>query len=159
MLGDGSIEKPKTRNRKAPFSTAHGYKQKLYSYYIGKKLIRLNSRVGISRGHITCKTTGKIHDSYWVRCSSSSLWDYLYNLFYPNGEKIIPKAIYPFITKESLAFMYMDDGSIIGDSYKIATNCFTKDELQDFQYFLLKTFNLQTTIHKEHGLYIRKCSA
>ena len=33
--------------------------------------------------------------------------------------------------------MFMDDGSKIGDTFTIATNCFTEEELTKFRIFLL----------------------
>lgn len=54
--------------------------------------------------------------------------------------------------------MFMDDGSKIAQSYTIATNCFGKEEIKKFQKFLLDTFNIATSLHKQNRLYINKKS-
>ena len=82
-----------------------------------------------------------------------------YDSFYKNKVKCIPFNLFKYFTSVSLAFMYMDDGSKIGNTYQIATNCFTKEEITKFRIFLLEKFNLETSMFKSHVLYIKQCSA
>ena len=62
-------------------------------------------------------------------------------------------------TARSLAFMFMDDGSKTNNSYTIATQCFTKNNLEEFKKVLFTKFGIETTLHKHNQLYIRACSA
>lgn len=49
--------------------------------------------------------------------------------FYKNNKKVIPFELFNYFTEVSLAFMFMDDGTKTHNSYSIATNCFTTEEL------------------------------
>lgn len=51
--------------------------------------------------------------------------------------------------------MFMDDGSKANCGGQLATNCFSIEDLQKFQTFLLEKFNIETTIYKNHTLYIK----
>lgn len=159
LLGDGNIYKVNKRNKNACFTTSHSPSQRLYSIHIATVLIRLGARLH----YIHCKTpdsrNNKLYESYIVRLTPSNFFTELQKIFYKDGIKIIPDYIYNYFTVESLAYQYMDDGSKMCGTYKIATNCFSIPDLQKFQYFLLTKFNLKTTIHSDHGIYIRKESA
>ena len=57
----------------------------------------------------------------------------------------------------------MDDGSKLGNGAKIASNCFTKKELEKLCQILKKNFNITVTIHsggknKGYTLYISPSS-
>lgn len=157
LLGDGNIEKKESKS--ATFTTAHGPKQKEYSFYILKKLKSLKPKLYLSMGKTIDYRTNKTYTSYVVRVPSSPLYDKLYKIFYPNEKKTIPEECFNYFTEESLAFLYMDDGCKVDKSYSIATMCFSKEELQKFQYLLLTKFNIETTIQGGNKLYIRLKSA
>lgn len=159
ILGDGNIYKRKDSTKNANFSTTHSANQKLYSIHIATILMRLGARLYFSQSKTPDKRNNKCYKSYTIRLKPSKFFNNLYNIFYKDRIKTIPDYIYNYYTPESLAYQYMDDGSKICGTYKIATNCFTIPELQKFQYFLLTKFNLKTTLHKDHGIYIRKESA
>lgn len=57
MMGDGSME---CRNKNTRFSTAHGEKQKDYSYYIADKLYNLNPHTYVSVSKLDVRTGKKI---------------------------------------------------------------------------------------------------
>lgn len=152
LLGDGNIDYKKTKN--SCFTITHSPKQRDYLIHIAKRLIKYPVRIGVCTSSLDTRTN-KCYTSYWLRISSSRFFTYLYKIFYPNGIKIIPDYIYNYYNAESLAYHFMDDGCKTDKSYKIATNCFTIKELRKFQYFLLQKFNIETTIHKDNGLYIR----
>lgn len=81
--------------------------------------------------------------------------------FYPEGKKVIPvEFIKDKFTAKSLAYWYMDDGSkdITSNSYIINTQCFTKENLQEFISFLKEKFNLEFSIKKDNSLYLKHCS-
>ena len=53
----------------------------------------------------------------------------------------------------------MDDGFKQGDTYCIATNCFSEENISQFREFLLTKFNLETTMNNSHVIRIRNKSA
>lgn len=81
--------------------------------------------------------------------------------FYPNGKKVIPiDFIKDKFSAKSLAYWYMDDGSLDKNthSYIINTQGFEKSNLEDFITFLKDKFNLQFTIKKDNSLYLKHIS-
>ena len=79
------------------------------------------------------------------------------NLFYNlEGKKIIPiEYLKENFTSQSLAYLYMDDGCINQKSYNLNLQYFTKEELEDFIFFLKKKFNLEFILKKDKTLYLR----
>lgn len=151
MMGDGSMER---KNKNARMSIAHGEKQKEYSYYIANKLSNLNPHTYVSISKLD-ERTGKKYTSYWVDLPANPAFNELYEHFYVNRIKRIPIELFDNFTWQSLAYMFMDDGSKTTCGGQLATNCFTVEDLQKFQTFLLRKFNIETTICKSHALYIR----
>ncbi len=151
MMGDGSME---CRNKNARMSTAHGEKQKEYSYYIADKLSNLNPHTYVSVSKLD-ERTGKRYTSYWVDLPANPAFNEIYEHFYVKRRKRIPIELFDNFTWQSLAYMFMDDGSKTACGGSFATNCFTIDDLQKFQIFLLEKFNIETTICKNHTLYIK----
>lgn len=151
MMGDGCME---CRNKNARMSIAHGEKQKEYSYYIADKLSNLNPHTYMSVSKLD-ERTGKRYTSYWVDLPANPAFNEICDHFYVNRIKRIPIELFDNFTWQSLAYMFMDDGSKAHCGGQLATNCFTTEDLQKFQDFLLRKFNIETTICKRHTLYIK----
>ncbi len=151
MMGDGSME---CRNKNARMTTAHGEKQKEYSYYIADKLSNLNPHTYVSISKLD-ERTGKKYTSYWVDLPANPAFNEICDHFYANRIKRIPIELFDNFTWQSLAYMFMDDGSKASCGGQLATNCFSTEDLQKFRDFLLQKFNIETTICKNHTLYIK----
>lgn len=151
MMGDGSMEH---NYKNARMSIAHGEKQKEYSYYIADKLSNLNPHTYVSVSKLD-ERTGKRYTSYWVDLPANPAFNEICDHFYVNRIKRIPIELFDNFTWQSLAYMFMDDGSKAHCGGQFATNCFTTEDLQKFQDFLLRKFNIETTICKRHTLYIK----
>lgn len=151
MMGDGSME---CSFKNARLKLAHCEKQKLYTYFIAKKLENLNPKVFKSVSKIDART-GKQYKSYWCQFPSNPAFNEIYNHFYKEKKKRIPIELFDNFTWQSLAFLYMDDGSnILTGGATIATNCFLLEDIHKFQGFLKGKFNLDTTLHKDNVIYI-----
>lgn len=151
MMGDGSMEH---KYKNARMSIAHGEKQKEYSYYIANKLSNLNPHTYTSTSKLD-ERTGKKYTSYWVSLPANPAFNEICEHFYVNRIKRIPIELFSNFTWQSLAYMFMDDGSKASCGGQLATNCFTIEDLQKFQAFLLEKFNIETSICKNHTLYIK----
>ena len=151
MMGDGSMERMCKNTR---LSIAHCPSQREYCDYIANKLSNLKPTLYsyISKPH---PKTGKQYQSYWLTLATNPSLNTIHKHFYNNGKKRIPIELFDNFTWQSLAYLFMDDGSHGKSGGFIATNCFTMNELQDFQKFLLDKFTLKTTICKSHVLYIK----
>lgn len=65
-----------------------------------------------------------------------------------NYIKIIPKNIKEYLTPFALAIWFMDDGSRINNTVRIATNNFTYVEIQFLCDVLYEKFNIKATVNK-----------
>nr|YP_009568450.1 hypothetical protein [Drechslerella brochopaga]QBL02531.1 hypothetical protein [Drechslerella brochopaga] len=76
-----------------------------------------------------------------------SSFNWLYDLFYVDKIKIISPELINYLTPMSLAFLIMDDGTWLpySKSVKIATNNFSKEEVDLLRNILGTKFGLQTT--------------
>ena len=151
MMGDGSMEKT---HKNARMTTAHSPKQKEYTEYIMEKLSNLNPHMyhHIAKPH---PKTGKCYENYALNFPANPAFNEIYEHFYRDGKKRIPIELFDNFTWQSLAYMYMDDGSKASCGAQLATLCFTIEELRKFQDFLLQKFGIETTICKSKALYIK----
>lgn len=92
---------------------------------------------------------------------SSLVW--MYDAFYINRVKHLPiSLLYELLTPMALAIWFIDDGSLLGKGYKIATSCFQKKELEELCLLLYKKYSLECSLHKDgkyYSLYIKSTSA
>jgi len=105
-----------------------------------------------------------------VNTFTFSSFNYIHNMFYKLDPltnkyiKIIPIELYSFLTPLALAIWFMDDGSKLKKGgYRIATNCFTYNEIQYLCLILKNKYNLKCSIHsagnnKGFIIYIYKSS-
>lgn len=154
MMGDGSMEK---KGKNARLTIAHCPQQRQYRDYIAEKLGNLNPKTYycLSKPH---PKTGKCYESYWINFPANPAFNEICDHFYENRVKRIPLELFDNFTWQSLAYMYMDDGSKSSGGGILATNCFKEGELKQFQKFLLQKFGIETTLCKGNKLYIRKKS-
>jgi hypothetical protein len=62
--------------------------------------------------------------------------------------KIVPLNIEEYLTPLALAIWFMDDGSRLGRGARIATNCFTLEEVNFLCNVLYRKYNIIATPHK-----------
>lgn len=144
LLGDSSLN---TRNQySAYFSCQHSILQKTYIDYLYQKLPSLQLSINYRKNPDAIGICSK--------CSPTLLR--LYNKFYINKIKIIPKElIEKYFTAQSLAYLFMDDGSarkgtrrITKDNtrrirgFELSLCSFLHEDLEWFCDFLNKKFDL-----------------
>lgn len=109
------------------------------------------------------KKNNLVYYGYKFYTFSFSSFNWLYDAFYINQVKHLPiTLLYQILTPIALAIWFIDDGSILGKGYKIATNCFEKEELEQLCKLLYNKYNLQCSLHKDRqyfSLYIKSTSA
>ena len=154
LLGDSSI---RLENKNPRFTCAHSLKQEGLIDELIKQLPSMN----LKKYYVNPKEdkrTGKTYNSVWCSSNNNSALLKLYNVFYKEI-KIIPLEIINNLSARSLAWMFMDDGWKNNGTYGLATNCFSKGELEIFCKTMLTKFNLQFDIEKNHSLRLRKKDA
>ena len=99
MLGDGNVK------RDGQFRSTHGNEQRTYNGF-KNWLFRgtIEDWDGLGFGKIQRRSTS--------RCQINAQSKYVRKLLYPNGVKTVPAELLKHVDARSLAFWYMDDGSL-----------------------------------------------
>lgn len=156
LLGDGYINctsksKKKVNKDTAILIFAHSLKQKDYCFHKYEILKSLYNREPF---YNLQQRNDKINESYYAITKSSISLKKYRDVFYRGKEKIIPENIGDYFTKKSLAYLYMDDGSRKKNEYTICLNSFSEESLDNLQNLLL-SWNIETSVFKNHVLYIK----
>lgn len=117
------------------------------------------------------KNTSNTYYGYEFDVFTFSSLNWLYDLFYENGRKVIKPELINYLTPMSIAFFIMDDGGWVSGSksVRISTNNFTLEEVELLAHMLKTKFNLDCTIQKlskgkeyplkdKYSLYIKVAS-
>lgn len=134
LLGDAYLSRPKpSHNTKLVFDQSNSLHKEylLHLYDVFEPLTNMKPKITNRKAD---PRTGKIYNSIKFSTLSLPCLNYYYELFYPNGKKIIPNNIEELLTARSLAYLIMDDG---GKSYYgqtiIHTRSYTKLEVELLQ--------------------------
>lgn len=83
--------------------------------------------------------------SVWFSTLHCPVFNPYYELFYPNGVKVVPINIGELLTARGLAFWIMDDGCKAGSGLEFCTDSFLKEEVELLVEVLKTRFNLDCT--------------
>jgi len=111
--------------------------------YCSNQLPKLNIRI---------KKKGEVFYSYRKNSYTYSNFNWIHEMFYKSVDnkfiKIVPMNIEKYLTPLALAIWFMDDGSNLGKGARIATNCFTYEEVCFLCEVLKRKYNLTATPNK-----------
>jgi len=143
LLGDAYLRRPKSsHNTKLVFDQSNNLHKDylLHLYEVFEPLTVTSPKMTNRKPDIR---TGKVYNSIKFSTLSLPCLNNYYELFYPNGKKIIPDNIDKLLTARSLAYLIMDDG---GKSYYgqtiIHTRSYSKFEVELLQKAILINFGL-----------------
>lgn len=154
LYGDGSM--PKLINsRNASLNFAHSLKQEGYCKWKAEKLIRFKCRIKYKTEHD--KRTDKDYHCCYVNTGTATYLTSIYYKYYKeNRVKFIDKETLYKLDGLGVAVWFMDDGCKDSSSYKIATNCFSLEELEIIAQFFKEKFGINTSIQtSSHNIYIK----
>ena len=105
----------------------------------------------------------KEHYGYEFNTFTFRSFDWIYDMFYKKGKKIISPKIENYLTPLALAIWIMDDGSWANPGVRISTYNFNLQEVEFLIYLLKKLYNLDCTIqilknNTQSSIYIQKKS-
>ena len=112
---------------------------------------------------IRIKHKGKVFYHYRISSYTFSSFNWIHEMFYNLVEgkykKFIPLNIEEYLTPLALAIWFMDDGSSLDKGARIATNCFTLEEVNFLCKVLKNKYNIIATSNKcgknnSHIIYI-----
>lgn len=161
LLGDSWIGYVYKGCTAPKYHTTHSIKQEEYVKTIYNDLFPIMSKNIYYLKNRIAKFGTKIYkctDTISISSRNSKCLIPYREAFYPNGKKIIPVSfIKNKFTAKSIAYWYMDDGSLDkkSHSYIFNTQCFTKENLQEFTDFLSLKYNLEFSIKKDNSLYLK----
>lgn len=139
MLGDMNISKTE---KLARLSISQGGNHELYFDHLCDCFNGLLGKV--SKKQRFDKRTNKFYNKFVVRSLAHQKYLDLYNFFYPNGTKTITEEWIKRLTPRSIAYWFMDDGSLHGE---LATNCFSLKEVKMLQDMFLDKYNIKTRLY------------
>jgi len=118
--------------------------------------------------HKRIKKENKVFFHYRINTYTFNSFNWLHEMFYKWDQnkyiKIVPSNLSEYLNPMALAIWFMDDGYKAGDSVRIATNCFTLNEIEELCKILLSKYNIIATGLKTAGknkgyiIYIHKKS-
>jgi hypothetical protein len=154
FLGDLHAEKRSINTR---LKFGQGVIHKDYLYHLYEMFKQFSSATPNIINRLPHRITGKIYSEICFNTYSLPCFNEFHNLFYPNKSKVVPLNIGELLTPLSLAYWLADDGSFeqINRGVKIATNCFTLDEVKLLISVLSGKFNLNCTIQHDNGFVLR----
>ena len=98
---------------------------------------------------IRIKQKGKVFYQYRVSSYTFSSLNWIHEMFYKLVDnkyvKFVPLNIEEYLTPLALAIWFMDDGSSLGKGARIATNCFTLEEVNFLCKVLKSKYNIVAT--------------
>ena len=163
LLGDAWVGYIHKGCKYPRYQCSHCEKQYTYLKTIYEKLLPIMTPTILEYPEKEVIIKGKKcirHKSFSIYSRNCECLTPFYNAFYINNKKIIPiEFLKSKFTEESLAYWYMDDGSLdkSSNSYIFNTQSFLREELQSLIDFLQETFNLKFTIKKDKTLYLKHC--
>jgi hypothetical protein len=76
----------------------------------------------------------------------------LYDIFYVNGVKVIPKNIYEFLTPVAFAHLILGDGGFKSKGIYLCTDSYAIKDVVRLMNVLIIRYGLKCTLHKaRHG--------
>jgi len=101
---------------------------------------------------IRIRQEGKVYYQYRINSYTFSSFNWIHEMFYKLIDnkyiKIVPLNIGEYLTPLALAIWFMDDGSSLNRGARIATNCFTLEEVNLLCNVLKIKYNIIATPNK-----------
>nr|QWC53677.1 LAGLIDADG homing endonuclease [Rhizoctonia solani] len=151
LLGDLFIQKDKlhpNRNSRLRFSQSIAHKDYIYHLFELFKSYCGSGPTIINQ--LPDKRTGNVSTAIFFVTYSLPCFNFLHEMFYPEGKKIVPLNVQSLLTPTSLGYWICDDGSLCKTSGRltICTDSFTLDEVNLLANTLNEKWNLECYINK-----------
>ena len=161
LLGDGHLEKRTqglgTRIKFEQSSDNVEYLMWFHSYlsergYCNTNKPKLKKRI---------RKNGTVYYHYSINSFTFSSLNWVHDLWYIDGKKIVPKTIGNYLNPLALAIWIMDDGSKSGKGLKLNTNSFSFSDCIFLTEVLSHNFNIKSSVESagcadQYVIYIWK---
>ena len=105
--------------------------------YCSPKIPKIQTRIGFG---------GNLRYIIRFHTFTYSSLNWVYDLWYINGVKSVPKNIEKFLTPLALAIWIIDDGGRVGQGLKFSTNYFSYEDCLILSNVLFDKYNLRTSV-------------
>ena len=153
IIGDGCLFRSgKGEKCNYRLNVAHSLKQKQYMEFkynsikdmINSKLFIKKQFHNKAKKEYTCISFQSVACPYYTE---------LYNIWYKEGKKIIPKEISQ-LDELGLAIKFFDDGYKEHNGLAISMCDYDEESINNFMKILYKKFNISTNLHSNKNIYI-----
>ena len=148
LLGDLSLRKIGKYSRVAMEQKNKEYLFHLYEVF--KPFVRTPPKERIQKRLITSEK----QSTWYFSTISHPAFEKLYQLFYPQGKKLVPDDLDKYLTEQGLAYWFMDDGSKYHNSYKLATCSFTAKEHEILKTLLKNKYDILCDVRIQNKKYL-----
>lgn len=153
LLGDANLQ-TFSKGKTVRLRVLHSIKQKEYLQH--KYLLFQNiCRTKIS--FLEEKRENKLYQKCYFQTLTTSKFAFFFHMFYKDGQKCLPKLIHRYLEPITLAYWYMDDGSMKwknrSKAVRLCTDNFTFQEVQVLRDLLNEKYDLKATIFKQRSRF------
>lgn len=156
IIGDGCLFRS-SKGSKRRLSLAHSLAQKEYFMAKYNALESLVQSPWFYQSQ-SDKRTGKSYNCIKFQSRANLLYDELYAEWYRDGKKVIPQSIL-LRGGLCLAVKFFDDGYRVRNTFAFAMNGYGEESTNNFRQWLSCKFGIDTSVHKDNTVYIKKNSA
>ena len=165
LLGDSYANKRSVEGTRICYRQSSIHKEYLFGLYSFFFTNGYCSNLEPRKSSIKVKHKGieSIHYRYEFNTFTFRSFNWIHDMFYHKGKKVIKPQIENYITPLSLAILISDDGCWAKPGVRIATNCFSLTEVELLVKILKNKFNLDCTIQllkisSNYSIYIKSSS-
>ena len=146
LLGDAHAERRKIGNgtRVTFYQEGVHVSYLLWLHSLFSDLQYCNSNIPVIKTRLGSK--GIVRKIIRFRTWTFSSFNWIHDLWYINGVKVIPSNIGEFLSPLSLAIWIMDDGGKVNQSLKLSTNSYTYSECLFLVKVLYNNFKLKASV-------------
>lgn len=165
LLGDAYANRRSVEGTRICYRQSSIHKEYLlwlYSFFYDRGYC---SNLEPRRSSVKVKHKGieSIHYRYEFNTFTFRSFNWIHNLFYHKGKKVLKADIEYYITPLCLAVLISDDGGWAKPGVRISTNCFSLTEVELLVRILKNKFNLDCTIQhlkfsNNYSIYIKGSS-
>lgn len=99
---------------------------------------------------VKSRVKGKFYYGVTLKTRALACFNELFELFYKDKIKVVPKNIYDLLTPVALAHWIMGDGAIKNKGLTLCTDSFTTQDVVKLMNVLLIKYDIKSTIHMEN---------
>ena len=149
LLGDLYARKQK-RNVNARLCFEQGLVHETYLFHLYDLFKSYCQSAPKTASRLPDKRTGKIYSRVTFTTCALPCFNELYDLFYPEGKKVIPKNICDLLSPLGLAYWICDDGTFASknNSVILCTNSYLESEVDSLIAVLSNNFGLNCCKYK-----------